>query len=68
MRLTLTTLELRILKYAAEGKDIIEMAEYIKLSPKETEKLLGGVCKRLNQKKPLEALQHLGKIEFMVMD
>ncbi len=68
MKLTLTTQELKILKHASEEKDLSEIAKKLELTPKEIEGLLAGVCKRLNQKKPLDALQQLGKTEFMVMD
>lgn len=68
MKITLTTLELRILKYASEGKETTETAQHVNLSVKEVESRLANVCKRLNQKKPLDALQQLGKTEFMIMD
>jgi len=68
MKLILTTLELKILKHAAEGRSVNELTEELGLSKKDVDSGLKNVYLKLHTKNPLEALQQLVKTEFVVID
>jgi DNA-binding CsgD family transcriptional regulator len=68
MKLTLTSIELKILKYASEGKNLKDLTEDLQLSKKQLDTELKNVCHKLRTKNPLQALQQLVKTEFLVID
>ncbi len=68
MKLTLTTLQLKILKHASEGNDFTQLTEESGLSNKQLGHEVKSVCTKLHAKNPLEALQNLAKTEFVVID
>jgi len=68
MKLTLTSLELKILKYASEGKNLNDLTGELRLSKKQLDSELRNVCNKLHTKSPLQALQQLVKTEFEVID
>jgi len=68
MKLTLSTIELKVLKHASEGKNQNELTEEMHLNKKQLDTELKNVCNKLHTKNPLQALQQLVKTEFVVID
>lgn len=68
MKLSLTTLELKILKHTSEGYEPEDLARDLHISKKEVEVALKSLYKKLQTKTPLESLQRLAKSEFVVED
>jgi len=68
VKITLTSLELKILKHTSEGLSTSDLSRDLQMREKDVNANLKSIYKKLQTTEPLTALQKLAKSDFVVVD
>jgi DNA-binding CsgD family transcriptional regulator len=68
VKLSITTIELRLLRHAASGAQAQQVASIEGISKKEAEAKLKEIYRKLQASNAVEALQNLARTDFIVDD